>query len=74
MQFTAPANDLKVAKRQMGTIESIGQDGRPSLKMDEAEKSARSKPPPAAWIRPAVLSLPFTPRQLIRLGDCANLR
>jgi ATP-dependent exoDNAse (exonuclease V) alpha subunit len=34
IQFTAPANDLKVANRELGTIESIGQDGRLSLKLD----------------------------------------
>ena len=28
IQFTAPANDLKVANRELGTIESIGDDGR----------------------------------------------
>jgi conjugative relaxase-like TrwC/TraI family protein len=34
VQFTAPANDLKVANRELGTIEKIGGDGRFSLKMD----------------------------------------
>jgi len=34
IQFTAPAKDLKVANREMGTIENIGQDGRIGLKMD----------------------------------------
>ena len=34
IQFTAPANDLKIANRELGTIESIGQDGKLSLKMD----------------------------------------
>jgi conjugative relaxase-like TrwC/TraI family protein len=34
IQFTAPANDLKIANRELGTIESIGQDGRLRLKMD----------------------------------------
>ncbi len=34
IQFTAPANDLKVANRELGTIESIGHDGKLSLKMD----------------------------------------
>ncbi len=33
IQFTAPANDLKVANRELGTIESIG-DGKLNLKMD----------------------------------------
>jgi ATP-dependent exoDNAse (exonuclease V) alpha subunit len=35
IQFTAPANDLKVANRELGTIESIGGDGRLKLKMDD---------------------------------------
>ena len=35
IQFTAPANDLKVANRELGTIESIGGDGRLHLKMDD---------------------------------------
>ena len=34
IQFTAPANDLKVANRELGTIESIEEDGRLRLKMD----------------------------------------
>ena len=34
IQFTAPANDLKVANRELGTIEGIGQDGHFALKMD----------------------------------------
>jgi len=34
IQFTAPANDLKLVNRELGTIKSIGQDGRLSLKMD----------------------------------------
>lgn len=34
VQFIAPANDLKVANRELGTIESIGDDGRLHLKMD----------------------------------------
>jgi hypothetical protein len=34
IQFTAPANDLKVANRELGTIESIGDHGRLHLKMD----------------------------------------
>jgi ATP-dependent exoDNAse (exonuclease V) alpha subunit len=33
IQFTAPANDLKLANRELGTIESI-HDGKLSLKMD----------------------------------------
>jgi conjugative relaxase-like TrwC/TraI family protein len=34
VQFTAPANDLKVANRELGTVEAIGQDGQMRLKMD----------------------------------------
>ncbi len=34
IQFTAPANELKVANRELGTIESIGEDGRLRLNMD----------------------------------------
>ena len=47
IQFTAPANDLKVANRELGTIESIGDDGRLSLKMDggrEVELDPRQYP------------------------------
>jgi len=35
IQFTAPANDLKVANRELGSIESIGRDGRLNLKMND---------------------------------------
>jgi hypothetical protein len=34
IQFTAPANDLKVANRELGSIERIEEDGRLRLKMD----------------------------------------
>ncbi len=34
IQFTAPANDLKLANRELGTIERIDEDKRLSLKMD----------------------------------------
>jgi ATP-dependent exoDNAse (exonuclease V) alpha subunit len=34
IQFTAPANDLKIANRELGMVESIGQDGQMRLKMD----------------------------------------
>ncbi|MGO8756663.1 MAG: MobF family relaxase [Terracidiphilus sp.] len=34
IQFTAPANDLKVANRELGTVEAISQDGQMHLKMD----------------------------------------
>ncbi len=43
IQFTAPANDLKVASRELGTIESIGGDGRLNLKMDDC-RSVQSDP------------------------------
>ncbi|MGB6744432.1 MAG: MobF family relaxase [Terracidiphilus sp.] len=35
IQFTAPANDLKVANRELGNIESISGGGRLKLKMDD---------------------------------------
>lgn len=34
IQLTAPANDLKIANRELGTVEAIGQDGQMHLKMD----------------------------------------
>jgi conjugative relaxase-like TrwC/TraI family protein len=34
IQFTAPANNLRVANRELGTIASIKEDGRLRLKMD----------------------------------------
>jgi ATP-dependent exoDNAse (exonuclease V) alpha subunit len=34
VQLTAPLSDLKLANRELGTVEGIGQDGRMSLKMD----------------------------------------
>jgi hypothetical protein len=34
IQFTAPANDLKIANRELGTIEAIAQNERLNLKMD----------------------------------------
>jgi conjugative relaxase-like TrwC/TraI family protein len=34
VQLTAPSHELKVASRELGTVEGIGQDGRMSLKMD----------------------------------------
>jgi len=40
IQFTAPANDLKVANRELGTIENIGRDGRLSLRMDGGREVA----------------------------------
>jgi len=35
IQFTAPANNLKVANRELGSIQSIGDDGRWNLTMDD---------------------------------------
>ena len=35
VQFTAPANDLKVANRELGKIDRIGEDGGLRLKMDD---------------------------------------
>jgi conjugative relaxase-like TrwC/TraI family protein len=35
IQFTAPANELKVANRELGTLESIGGDGRLNLEMGD---------------------------------------
>ncbi len=34
IQFTAPSQDLKIANRELGTIESIAQDGTMRLKLD----------------------------------------
>ena len=34
VQLTAPLHELKVANRELGTVEGIGEDGRLSLKMD----------------------------------------
>ena len=34
IQFTAPANDLKIANRELATVETIDQDGQMRLKMD----------------------------------------
>jgi ATP-dependent exoDNAse (exonuclease V) alpha subunit len=34
IQFTAPTNELKVANRELGTVQSIEEDGRLRLKMD----------------------------------------
>ena len=47
VQFTAPAQDLKVANRELGTVTSIGEDGRLSLRMDggrEIELDPRQHP------------------------------
>lgn len=34
IQFTTPANDLKIANRELGTVEAIGQDGQMRLRLD----------------------------------------
>jgi hypothetical protein len=34
IQFTAPANDLKIANRELGTVQSITDDGRMSIQLD----------------------------------------
>ena len=34
IQFTAPANDLKIANRELGTIQGLKEDGHVTLKMD----------------------------------------
>jgi conjugative relaxase-like TrwC/TraI family protein len=34
VQLTAPSHELKVANRELGTVEGIGENGRLSLKMD----------------------------------------
>jgi ATP-dependent exoDNAse (exonuclease V) alpha subunit len=40
IQFTAPANDLKVANRELGIIESMSSDGRLHLQMDDGRAVA----------------------------------
>lgn len=37
VQFTAPQRDLRVANRDLGTIQSIGADGKISVRMDGAK-------------------------------------
>jgi conjugative relaxase-like TrwC/TraI family protein len=44
IQFTAPANDLKVANRELGTIESIGRNGQLSLRMDDGGREVQLDP------------------------------
>ncbi|MDQ2843570.1 MAG: ATP-binding domain-containing protein [Acidobacteriota bacterium] len=34
MQFTAPSKDLRVANRELGTIEKLGEDGHLEIHMD----------------------------------------
>jgi ATP-dependent exoDNAse (exonuclease V) alpha subunit len=38
VQLTAPSRELKLANRELGTVESLGQDGRLSLRMDEGRE------------------------------------
>jgi ATP-dependent exoDNAse (exonuclease V) alpha subunit len=38
IQFTAPSQDLKIANRDLGTVESIGRDGAMRLRMDDERK------------------------------------
>jgi ATP-dependent exoDNAse (exonuclease V) alpha subunit len=35
IQFTAPSRDLKIANRDLGTVESIGRDGTMQLRLDD---------------------------------------
>ncbi|QMV20106.1 relaxase domain-containing protein [Granulicella sp. 5B5] len=47
IQFTAPANDLKVANRELGTVEAINANGKMRLKMDggrDVQLDAREHP------------------------------
>jgi hypothetical protein len=43
IQFTAPANELKVANRELGTIENIEEDCRLRLKMETAARSTSTR-------------------------------
>jgi ATP-dependent exoDNAse (exonuclease V) alpha subunit len=38
IQFTAPSQELKIANRDLGTVESIGRDGMMRLRLDDARK------------------------------------
>jgi len=38
IQFTAPSQELKIANRDLGTVESIGPDGVMRLRLDDARK------------------------------------
>ena len=40
IQFTAPANDLKIANRELGVIKCIDEAGRLSLRMDSGRRLA----------------------------------
>ena len=50
IQFTAPANEPKVANRELGTIESIDEDGRLRLRMDGG-RTVELDPPQASASR-----------------------
>ncbi|HEY1575657.1 MAG TPA: hypothetical protein VGF82_01110 [Terracidiphilus sp.] len=43
VRFTAPNNDLKIANRELGTVENIGPDGTMRLKLD-SERSVNVDP------------------------------
>jgi hypothetical protein len=43
IQFTAPSQELKIANRELGTVESIGRDGTMRLKLDN-ERSVDLNP------------------------------
>ena len=51
IQFTAPANELKVANRELGTIESIEEDGRAAVE-DGKWPHGRTRPAQASASRP----------------------
>jgi ATP-dependent exoDNAse (exonuclease V) alpha subunit len=38
IQFTAPSHELKIANRDLGTVESIGRDGTMRLRLDDERK------------------------------------
>jgi ATP-dependent exoDNAse (exonuclease V) alpha subunit len=38
IQFTAPSQELKIANRDFGTVESIGRDGTMQLRLDDERK------------------------------------
>ena len=38
IQFTAPSQELKIANRDLGTVESIGRDGTMRLQLDDERK------------------------------------
>jgi ATP-dependent exoDNAse (exonuclease V) alpha subunit len=43
IQFTAPSHELKIANRDLGTVESIGRDGTMRLRLDD-ERSVAINP------------------------------